>query len=48
MKEERKKKAKIHYSNKNQLIRVWKQAIEYAEKKTDKYIEVLKPHEFLV
>uniref|UniRef100_H0XQX1 Large ribosomal subunit protein uL13 n=1 Tax=Otolemur garnettii TaxID=30611 RepID=H0XQX1_OTOGA len=46
--QKRKKKAKIHYRRKKQLMRLQKQAEKNVEKKTDKYTEVLKTHGLLV
>uniref|UniRef100_A0A2K5SGI6 60S ribosomal protein L13a n=1 Tax=Cebus imitator TaxID=2715852 RepID=A0A2K5SGI6_CEBIM len=48
LEEKRKKKAKIHYQKKKQLMRLRKQAEKNMEKKTDKYTEVLKTHGLLV
>ena len=43
-----KRKAKIHYQKKQQLMRLWKQAEKNIKKKPDKVTEVLEIHGFLV
>ncbi|ELK05797.1 60S ribosomal protein L13a [Pteropus alecto] len=42
------KKAKIHYRKRKQLMRLQKQAEKNVEKKIDRYTEVLKTHGLLV
>ena len=48
LEQKRKKKIKIYFHKKQQLMRLWSRLKRTKRKKNDKFTEVLKTHGFLV